>query len=99
MADHTILFVDDEVNILKALKRLTRHETWNVVCASRGSEALEMMERQAAQVVVSDQRMPEMSGVDMLQAVRDRWPDVVRIMLTGYPEQNVAVDAINRGEI
>jgi putative nucleotidyltransferase with HDIG domain len=99
MADHTILFVDDEVNILKALKRLTRHESWNVVCASRGGEALEMMERQTAQVVVSDQRMPEMSGVDMLQAVRDRWPDVVRIMLTGYTDMNVAVDAINRGEI
>ena len=99
MAEHTILFVDDEVNILKALKRLTRHETWNVLCASRGREALEMMERQPAQVVVSDQRMPEMSGVDMLQAVRDRWPDVVRMMLTGYTEMNVAVDAINRGEI
>ncbi|MBS1107279.1 MAG: Cyclic di-GMP phosphodiesterase response regulator RpfG, partial [Deltaproteobacteria bacterium] len=99
MAEHTILFVDDEVNILKALKRLTRHETWNVLCASRGSEALEVMERQPAQVVVSDQRMPEMSGVDMLQAVRDRWPDVVRMMLTGYTEMNVAVDAINRGEI
>jgi len=99
MAEHTILFVDDEVNILKALKRLTRHETWNVLCASRGREALEMMERQPAQVVVSDQRMPEMSGVDMLQAVRDRYPDVVRMMLTGYTEMNVAVDAINRGEI
>jgi DNA-binding NtrC family response regulator len=97
MAEHTILFVDDEVNILKALKRLTRHETWNVLCASRGSEALEVMERQPAQVVVSDQRMPEMSGVDMLQAVRDRWPDVVRMMLTGYTEMNVAVDARSTG--
>lgn len=99
MADHTILFVDDEVNILKALRRLTRHETWNVVTASRGREALELLERQPAQVVVSDQRMPEMCGVDLLQAVRDRWPDVVRMMLTGYTEMNVAVDAINRGEI
>jgi putative nucleotidyltransferase with HDIG domain len=99
MSDHTILFVDDEVNILKALKRLTRHEPWTVLCASRGAEALETLERSPAQVVVSDQRMPEMSGVDMLQAVRDRYPDVVRMMLTGYTEMNVAVDAINRGEI
>ena len=99
MAEHTILFVDDEVNILKALRRLTRHESWNVLCASRGREALEVMDRTQAQVVVSDQRMPEMCGVDLLQAVRDRWPDVVRMMLTGYTEMNVAVDAINRGEI
>ena len=99
MSDHTILFVDDEVNILKALKRLTRHEPWTVLCAARGSEALETLERSPAQVVVPDQRMPEMSGVDMLQAVRDRYPDIVRMMLTGYTEMNVAVDAINRGEI
>jgi len=99
MADHTILFVDDEVNILKALRRLTRHEPWTVLCASRGVEALEALDKSPAQVVVSDQRMPEMSGVDLLQAVRDRHPDVVRMMLTGYTEMNVAVDAINRGEI
>ena len=99
MSDHTILFVDDEVNILKALRRLTRHEPWTVICASRGVEALEALDHSPAQVVVSDQRMPEMSGVDLLQAVRDRHPDVVRMMLTGYTEMNVAVDAINRGEI
>jgi len=99
VSEQTILFVDDEVNILKALKRLTRHEPWTVLCASRGAEALELLERTPAQVVVSDQRMPEMSGVDLLQSVRDRYPDVVRMMLTGYTEMNVAVDAINRGEI
>jgi putative nucleotidyltransferase with HDIG domain len=99
MSEHTILFVDDEVNILKALRRLTRHEPWTVLCASRAAEALDVMARSQAQVVVSDQRMPEMSGVDLLQAVRDRFPDVVRMMLTGYTEMNVAVDAINRGEI
>ncbi|MDJ0867431.1 MAG: response regulator [Myxococcota bacterium] len=99
MPEHTILFVDDEVNILKALKRLMRHEPWNVECACRGQDALQIMDRTPAQVVVSDQRMPEMSGVDLLQAVRERQPDVVRMMLTGYTEMNVAVEAINRGEI
>ncbi len=99
MSQQTILFVDDEVNILKALNRLTRHEPWTVLCASRGSEALELLDKTSAQVVVSDQRMPEMSGVDLLQSVRDRHPDIVRMMLTGYTEINVAVDAINRGEI
>jgi putative nucleotidyltransferase with HDIG domain len=96
---HTVLFVDDEVNILKALQRLLRSEPLQVVCASRGPEALELLEKTPAQVVVSDQRMPEMCGVDFLAQVRERWPDVVRMMLTGYTEMDVAVEAINRGEI
>jgi putative nucleotidyltransferase with HDIG domain len=97
--EHTVLFVDDEVNILKALQRLLRMEDMNVICASRASEALELLEKNPAQVVVTDQRMPEMSGVDFLAQVRERYPDIVRMMLTGYTEMNVAVDAINRGEI
>ena len=54
------------MNILKALRRLLRNDGWNVVTASRASEALEQLDRQPAQVVVTDQRMPEMSGVDLL---------------------------------
>jgi len=96
---HTVLFVDDEVNILKALQRLLRSEDMNVLSASRGQEALELLEKTSAQVVISDQRMPEMSGVDLLSQVRERWPDIVRMMLTGYTEIDVAVEAINRGEI
>jgi response regulator RpfG family c-di-GMP phosphodiesterase len=95
----TVLFVDDEVNILKALQRLLRADDMNVLTASRASEALDILEKQPAQVVVTDQRMPEMCGVDFLAGVRERFPDVVRMMLTGYTEINVAVDAINRGEI
>jgi putative nucleotidyltransferase with HDIG domain len=97
--EHTVLFVDDEVNILKALKRLLRSEDMNVVCATRGSEALEVLEKVPAQVVVTDQRMPEMSGVDLLSHVRERYPNIVRMMLTGYTEMTIAVEAINRGEI
>ena len=96
---HTVLFVDDEVNILKALQRLLRSEDMTVLAASRGQEALDLLESTPAQVVISDQRMPEMSGVDLLSQVRERWPDVVRMMLTGYTEIDVAVEAINRGEI
>ena len=97
--DHTVLFVDDEVNILRALQRLLRNDSMNVLCASRASEALDLLARHPTQVVVTDQRMPEMSGVDFLSAVRESHPDIVRMMLTGYTEINVAVDAINRGEI
>jgi putative nucleotidyltransferase with HDIG domain len=99
MQQHTVLFVDDEVNILKAVQRLLRHEPLEVLCASRAPEALELLARHPAQVVVTDQRMPEMSGVDLLSSVRERHPDVVRMMLTGYTEMTIAVDAINRGEI
>jgi putative nucleotidyltransferase with HDIG domain len=97
--EHTVLFIDDEANILKALQRLLRNEPCRVLTAARGSEALAILERERPQVVVSDQRMPEISGVDLLQSVRQRHPDVIRILLTGYTEMNVAVEAINRGEI
>jgi putative nucleotidyltransferase with HDIG domain len=95
----TVLFVDDEVNILKAVQRLLRPEEMTVLCASTGEEALEILSKTKTQVVVTDQRMPEMSGVDLLSSVRQRHPDIVRMMLTGYTEMNVAVEAINRGEI
>jgi putative nucleotidyltransferase with HDIG domain len=96
---HTVLFVDDEVNILKALQRLLRNEEMNVLCTDRAAEALEIVARDPVHVVVTDQRMPEMSGVDLLSKVRERQPDLVRMLLTGYTEIDVAVDAINRGQI
>ncbi len=99
MHEHSVLFVDDEVNILRALQRLLRSEPMNVWTASCASEALELLERKPAQVVITDQRMPEMSGVDLLAEIRQRHPDMVRMMLTGYTEIDVAVEAINRGEI
>ncbi|MEE3332172.1 MAG: HD domain-containing phosphohydrolase [Myxococcota bacterium] len=99
MHDHTVLFVDDEVNILKALRRLLRNEPINVLTASRPGEAIDLLAREDVQVLVTDQRMPDMSGVDMLSTIRERNPDIVRMMLTGYTEMKIAVEAINRGEI
>jgi putative nucleotidyltransferase with HDIG domain len=95
----TVLFVDDEPNILKSLQRLMRQEDINVLCASTGKEALEILDETPAQVFVTDQRMPEMSGVDLLSAVRERHPEIIRMMLTGFTEIKVAVEAINQGEI
>ncbi|MBK7947474.1 MAG: response regulator [Deltaproteobacteria bacterium] len=99
MQDHTVLFVDDEVNILKALQRLLRHEPIQVLAASTPADAFDLIDRYEPQVVVSDQRMPQMSGVDFLSSVRDRHGDVVRMMLTGYTDMTIAVEAINKGEI
>ncbi len=97
--EHTVLFVDDEINILKAIQRLLRNEPLKVLSASRAQEALDLLANHPCEVVVTDQRMPEMSGVDLLSGVRERHPDIVRMMLTGYTEMTIAVDAINRGEI
>ena len=97
--NRSVLFVDDEPNILKSLQRLLRNEDMNVLCAATGSEALRMLEESPAQVVVTDQRMPEMTGVELLSAVRQRHPEIIRMMLTGFTEIKVAVEAINQGEI
>jgi putative nucleotidyltransferase with HDIG domain len=99
LTEHTVLFVDDEVNILKAIQRLLRHEPMRVLTASRPSEAIEILQKTHAQVVVSDQRMPDMTGVELLSTIREQHADIVRMMLTGYTEIGVAVEAINKGEI
>ncbi len=95
----SVLFVDDEPNILKSLQRLLRQEEMEVLCASTAEEALRILDTTPAQVVVTDQRMPAMSGVDLLSAVRERHPEIIRMLLTGFTEIKVAVEAINRGEI
>ncbi|MFT5441403.1 MAG: putative nucleotidyltransferase with HDIG domain [Myxococcota bacterium] len=97
--EHAVLFVDDEVNILKAIQRLLRDEPMRVLTATNPSEALEIMKKTPAQVVVTDQRMPGMTGVEFLSEVREQHGDVIRMMLTGYTEMSIAVEAINKGEI
>lgn len=94
-----LLFVDDEVNILKSLTRLFRQEPVRIFTASSGGEALELLDQNPIEVVITDQRMPGISGIELLATVRQRWPDVLRMMLTGYTDVGVAVDAINRGEV
>jgi response regulator RpfG family c-di-GMP phosphodiesterase len=95
----TVLFVDDEPNILKAIRRLFRGESLTLHTVDSGQAALEIMDNVPAHVIVSDHRMPSMSGVDLLARVRERWPDVIRILVTGNSEMSIAVEAVNRGEI
>ena len=78
-----ILCVDDEPNILSSLRRLLRPHGYQIVVASSGAEGLQLMEGQSFDLVVSDMRMPEMDGARFLELVRARWPDTVRILLTG----------------
>lgn len=82
----TVLCVDDEPGILSALKRVLRAEDCKVLQATGGTEALQLMETHAVDVVVSDMRMPGMDGAAFLGHVRVRWPETARILLTGYAD-------------
>ncbi|MBU4228810.1 MAG: response regulator, partial [Proteobacteria bacterium] len=93
-----ILFVDDEENILRSLQRLFMDEEIEVFTASSGAKGLEILARETeVGVIVSDQRMPEMTGVDFLEKSKAISPQSIRILLTGYADVNAAIDAINRG--
>lgn len=95
----TILFVDDEINILSALKRLFHPLGYRILTAESGAQGLEILERESVNLVVSDMRMPEMNGAQFLEKVREKWPETVRILLTGYTEISATIDAINKGQI
>lgn len=95
----TILCVDDEPNILSALRRLFRSKGFQVRIAESGKAGLALMETEAVDLVISDMRMPEMDGTQFLEHVRERWPDTVRLLHTGYADVTSIIGAINRGEI
>lgn len=94
-----LLFVDDEVNVLSSLKRLFRPLGYRIFTAESGMLALEVMEREKIDLVISDMRMPQMNGAQFLQKVNERWPETIRILLTGYAEIGATIDAINKGHI
>jgi response regulator RpfG family c-di-GMP phosphodiesterase len=95
----TLLFVDDEANVLSSLKRLFRPYGYRIFTAEGGAQALELMQREHIDLVISDMRMPQMNGAQFLEQVNQRWPDTIRILLTGYAELEATVDAINKGHI
>jgi len=94
-----ILFVDDEENVLKALRRLFRNEPYEIYLASSGAEGLEILQRNIVDLIISDMRMPEMNGAEFLTQVFMQWPDTIRILLTGYADFQSTVDAVNKGRI
>ncbi|WP_435628540.1 HD domain-containing phosphohydrolase [Candidatus Ferrigenium straubiae] len=98
-AKPTLLLIDDEANILAALKRLFRPLGYNVLTAESGAEAFALLEKENIDLVICDMRMPQMDGAEMLEQIRIKWPDVLRILLTGYADMASTIAAINRGEI
>jgi two-component system NtrC family sensor kinase len=95
-----ILCVDDERNVLRALERIFLDDDYEIVIAGSGDEGLKIMEEDGPfQVVISDYRMPVMNGVEFLRAVYIRWPETVRIVLSGYADAAAIVAAINEGHV
>lgn len=99
MTNNNILLVDDEPEILNSLKRILRKQGYAIHTATSGMDGLGVLQKKAISLVVSDQKMPGMSGVEFLNTVKTQWPDIIRIMLTGQCEARVAMEAINKGEI
>jgi YesN/AraC family two-component response regulator len=97
--ERVILCVDDEEPILRSLERTLKLEGYRVLTACDAVKALSMLESEQADVVISDQRMPGMSGSEFLKVVRQKYPDTVRIMISGYSDFNELMKAINEGEI
>lgn len=95
----TILCVDDESNILNALKRLLRNEDYEVLTANSGPEGLQLLETHEVHVVVSDQRMPEMTGTEFLTQVKQKYPHIVRVILSGYTDVGAILEPIRTGEL
>lgn len=98
-SQHTVLFVDDEENILRSLKRLLRKEEYRILTATCGPDGLEMLKEHDVHLVVTDQRMPGMSGTEFLAKVKENYPDVIRIVLSGYTEVDSITESINKGHI
>lgn len=94
-----LLLLDDEQNILRALGRVLRRDGYEILMANRAEEAFDILARNDVQVIITDQRMPEMSGTEFLSRVKGLYPDTVRIILSGFTDLRTVTDAINQGEI
>ncbi len=95
----TLLFVDDEPSVLSALKRVFRNESYRILTASNGAEALQLLEKEPVQLILSDHRMTGMTGAELLTAIRQKWPETIRLMLTGYADVQSIMGAVESGAV
>jgi DNA-binding NtrC family response regulator len=95
---HSILIVDDEPEILFSLRGLLRR-AFELHTAESGAQALEVLQQHPVDVIMTDQRMPVMTGIELLARARGEWPEAIRIVFTGYADIKSVVDAINQGQI
>ncbi len=94
-----ILLVDDERNVIRALERLFLDDDYDILTASSGDEGLELLEDGEVQLILADYRMEGMDGVEFLRRVYERWPDTIRMVLSGYADTAAVVAAINEGRV
>src|SRR3954453_11098647 len=95
---HTVLVVDDEADVVASVKDLLRLD-YKVLGATRAAEGLALLDQEPVHVVMTDQRMPGITGVELLEQVRAKHPDTMRLMFTGYADIRAVVEAINRGNV
>ncbi|MBK7864159.1 MAG: response regulator [Archangiaceae bacterium] len=98
-APKRILLVDDEANVLKALRRTLQFDGYQIFTATNAVDALELMTVDPVDLVVSDCMMPGVTGIDLFAQMHKLWPDTVRVMLTGLSDHEVALAALERGAI
>jgi len=96
---HTVLLVDDDDRVLNGLVRALRGQPFRIYTAKSGDEAKWVLKSQMVDVVVADEKMPGLSGSELLAWVADHRPEVVRIVLTGHATVETAIRAINRGAV
>lgn len=94
-----VLFLDDEESILDGVQRLFNKESYRISVTTNFEVANEILSKEKIKVVVSDQRMPQISGVKFLREVKEKYPDVIRVLFTGYTDFSAAEEAINLGEV
>lgn len=94
-----ILFLDDEESIIDGMQRLFMREPYGIAATTQVDKAREILAKEKIKVIVSDQRMPQISGVKFLREVKEQYPDVLRILFTGYTDFSAAEEAINLGEV
>src|SRR6476620_9130642 len=93
-----ILYVDDEENNLISFKATFRLK-YNIMIAVSADAAMKILESKPVEIIITDQRMPNMTGIEFLEKVIEKYPDPVRILLTGYADMNAVIDAVNKGKI
>ena len=96
--NHNLLVIDDEVEITKSLFRQFRRK-YNVYVANSAEDALPILEEVDIQVLLSDQRMPGMTGITFFSSIKDKYPDALKMILTGYSDIDAVIDAINKGQV
>jgi DNA-binding NtrC family response regulator len=99
MSDYGVLFLDDEVNVLSAIRRSLRKQPYRCFFADTPDDAFEILEREKIDLIISDHLMPAMDGLTFLNKVREAYPNIVRVLLTGHADLQMAIRAINEGEV